>query len=236
MAFIFDLDGTLINSTEIYKIIQKELYEKFNLNPSKEKEAEVEEIVFKILHGENRKNLEVKLMWVIYKKLGLSFIQRIKALIMAGKIYKKEKEKIKLYDGVEDLFEFLDKNSFKYAIATTSSEREVDDRLVKFPDFYKKLKGKIVSRSSVKKMKPAPDSLYLACELMGGINPENTVMIGDMNTDIMMGKAVGAVTIAVLTGIFTKERFLELEPDFILESVADIPKLFDQIKEKIEKN
>jgi len=51
-----------------------------------------------------------------------------------------------------------------------------------------------------------------------------------------MGKAVGAITIGVLTGIFTKEKLLELNPDFILDSVADIPQVIEEIKQLIDKN
>jgi phosphoglycolate phosphatase-like HAD superfamily hydrolase len=62
------------------------------------------------------------------------------------------------------------------------------------------------------------------------------VMVGDMHTDINMGKSVGSVTIGVLTGIFTKEKLLELNPDFIIDSVADIPEIIDEILELVDQN
>ena len=234
-GFVFDLDGTLINSTEVGKIIEEEVYNKFEIEMDEKIEAEVEDLIYEILHGENRKNLGTKIMWSIFKKIGLSFVQRIKALLLAGKIYKREIQKVNLYEGVEELFEFLDKNSYGYAIATTSSAKEVDDRLIKFPKFYKKFEGRIISRSSVKNMKPHTESFKMASEIMD-VPPNRCVMVGDMHTDIKMGKNINAVTIAVLTGIFSKEKFLPHEPDFIFDSVADIPKHIEKIKQMVEKN
>ena len=59
-------------------------------------------------------------------------------------------------------------------------------------------------------------------------------MVGDMHTDILMGKAVGALTIGVLTGIFSEEKMLQYKPDFIINSVAEIPTIYDKIKENIQ--
>ncbi len=235
IGFVFDMDGTLINSTEMGDAIGREIYKEFNIHPTEEMEREIEELVYQLMEGENRKNLEAKIMWEIFKVVGLNFSQRIKALKMAARIFKEEKKKIKLFDGVEKVFDLLDENGFNYAIATTSSMKEVEERLSKFPDFYKKLIGKIISRTSVENMKPHPESIQLAASMMN-IPLNRCVMIGDMHTDINMGKAVGAVTIGVLTGIFNREKLLALNPDFILDSVADIPQVIEEVKQLIDNN
>lgn len=235
IGFVFDMDGTLINSTEIGNIIKREIYKEFNIQTDEKMEQEIEEITYKIMHGENHKNLGAKLMWAIFKKLGLSFRQRIKALKIAQRIFKEEIPNIKLFDGTQELIEFLDENSFDYAIATTSSSKEVDNRLKKFPKFYKKFEGKIISRDDVKHLKPHPESIQKISKLLG-ISFNKIVMVGDMHTDINMGKAVGAVTIGVLTGIFSHQKLLDLNPDFIFDSIAGIPKNIEQIKEKINSN
>jgi len=235
IGFVFDMDGTLINSTEIGNIIKREIYKEFNIQTDEKMEQEIEEITYKIMHGENHKNLGAKLMWAIFKKLGLSFRQRIKALKIAQRIFKEEIPNIKLFDGTQELIEFLDENSFDYAIATTSSSKEVDNRLKKFPKFYKKFEGKIISRDDVKHLKPHPESIQKISKLLG-ISFNKIVMVGDMHTDINMGKAVGAVTIGVLTGIFSHQKLLDLNPDFVFDSIAGIPKNIEQIKEKINSN
>ena len=232
VGFVFDLDGTLINSTDIGKIIERKIYDKFNIQLDAKFEKEKDELIYKIVQGDNRKNLGKKVMLAIFKKLGLSFCQRIQALIYSGKIFKEENKKVVLFNGVEELFEFLDEKSHPYAIATTSSKKEIEDRLKKFPDFYGKLDGKIITRDSVKHLKPHPESIKKASEIMG-VPLNRCVMVGDMHSDINMGKAVNAITVGVLTGIFTKDKFLEHQPDFILDSVADIPKIMDRINEKV---
>lgn len=235
IGFVFDLDGTLINSTDIGKIVKKEIYKEFDIQTNDMIEKEIEQLTYEIMHGENRKNLGARLMWAIFKKLGLSFFQRVKALKMANRIFKEEIPKIKLYEGTRDLFNFLDKHFIDYAIVTTSSTKEVDNRLKKFPDFYKKFEGKIISRDDVKHLKPHPESIEKASEILE-IPLDHIVVCGDMHSDILMGKKVGAITIGVTTGIFSRQKLLEINPDFIFDSIAEISKNFEQIKEKFLNN
>jgi HAD superfamily hydrolase (TIGR01549 family) len=235
ISFVFDLDGTLINSTEIGDKIEREIYKTFNIEVDKQTEKEIEELTYEIIQGENRKNLGIKLMWAIFKKLGLNFFQRVRALYISSKIFKEENKKVDLYDGVSDLFIFLDENNYNYAIATTSSKDEADDRLTKFSDLYNKLDGKIITRSDVKHLKPHPESITKAAKLMK-TSLNRVVMVGDMHTDIQMGKEVDAITIGVLTGVFSEKKFKAYNPDFIIPSVAQIPELIPQIKQRIKDN
>ena len=130
------------------------------------------------------------------------------------------------------LTNILKKNNSNNAITTTSSKGEVESRLAKFPEVYSRFDGKIITRSDVKHLKPHPESINKASTIMN-IPIERLVMVGDLHSDILMGKEVNSLTIAVLTGIFSKEQFLEYEPDFILDSVAGIPDIFDHIMEKL---
>lgn len=232
IGFCFDLDGTLINSTEIGKKVEKEIFSTFDLSVDEETEKEIDQLTYEIMHGENEKNLGRKLMWAIFKKLGLNFFQRLRALYISAKIFKEENKKVELYENVRETLDFLDKNNCDYAITTTSSKGEVESRLAKFPEVYSRFDGKIITRSDVKHLKPHPESINKASTIMN-IPIERLVMVGDLHSDILMGKEVNSLTIAVLTGIFSKEQFLEYEPDFILDSVAGIPDIFDHIMEKL---
>ena len=84
-------------------------------------------------------------------------------------------------------------------------------------------------------LKPHPESINKASEIMN-IPLNQMVICGDMHSDINMGKNAGAITIGVLTGIFSQEKLIDLNPDFIFESIAEIPKNIEQIKEKIYNN
>ena len=47
-------------------------------------------------------------------------------------------------------------------------------------------------------------------------------VIGDTPHDIACGKAIGARTIAVLTGEFSRAQLAEHAPDFILEDFSEV--------------
>src|SRR6266436_1859996 len=59
-------------------------------------------------------------------------------------------------------------------------------------------------------------------------NPKNFVVIGDSTSDILGGRAAGALTIAVLTGAHTPEArdlLAQSKPDFIIEDITKLPAL-----------
>jgi phosphoglycolate phosphatase-like HAD superfamily hydrolase len=66
----------------------------------------------------------------------------------------------------------------------------------------------------------------LAAEKLG-VDPEDCVVVGDYWNDIRDGKAVGARTVAVLTGQMRRELLEKYGPDAIIESVRDLSKVVD---------
>jgi phosphoglycolate phosphatase-like HAD superfamily hydrolase len=64
----------------------------------------------------------------------------------------------------------------------------------------------------------------LAAERLG-VDPEDCVVVGDYWNDIRDGKAVGAKTVAVLTGQMRRELLKKYGPDAIIESVRGLPKV-----------
>ncbi len=49
------------------------------------------------------------------------------------------------------------------------------------------------------------------------------VIIGDTEADILTGKKLGLTTIAVASGLRTRELLVELQPDHIIDTIADVP-------------
>jgi phosphoglycolate phosphatase len=66
----------------------------------------------------------------------------------------------------------------------------------------------------------------LASERLG-VDPEDCVVVGDYWNDMRDGKAVGARTVAVLTGQMRRELLEKYGPDAIIESVRELPKVVD---------
>jgi HAD superfamily hydrolase (TIGR01509 family) len=77
----------------------------------------------------------------------------------------------------------------------------------------------IVGREDVEIHKPHPEPV-LKCLGHLGITAEEAVYIGDSPIDIQAGKAAGAYTIGVLTGTSPHDVLHREQPDHILESVA----------------
>ena len=78
--------------------------------------------------------------------------------------------------------------------------------------------------------KPNRLMLEMAAKEMG-VDPDGTVMVGDrLYTDIRMGELAGTSTILVLSGETSRADLeaSDVEPTYVLDSVADIPALLDR--------
>jgi phosphoglycolate phosphatase len=76
-------------------------------------------------------------------------------------------------------------------------------------------------RDAVRFAKPHPEHLQRALEGLH-VSAHEAVMIGDGPIDIDAGKALGLMTVAVLTGGRGRQELLASQPDLILDSVADL--------------
>ena len=70
--------------------------------------------------------------------------------------------------------------------------------------------------------KPSPEAL-IKCAKQFDIQMCECVVVGDSVVDIKAGKNAGAKTVAVLSGIFSREELENEKPDLIIESVNKLP-------------
>ena len=76
--------------------------------------------------------------------------------------------------------------------------------------------------------KPNPSMLHQAMR-DAGVEADRSVMIGDTEFDILMGKAAGFATIAVSWGYHPVARLQKAEPDYIIESFDGLDSVLDKI-------
>ncbi len=78
--------------------------------------------------------------------------------------------------------------------------------------------------------KPSPHIIQTAIERMG-VRADECLVVGDrLETDIAMGRAAGARTALVLTGVTRREHLAGVTPpDFVLESIADLKTILPPI-------
>ena len=72
-------------------------------------------------------------------------------------------------------------------------------------------------------LKPSPDALIICARKMN-LPLCKCVIVGDSVVDIKAGKLAGAKTVAVLSGIYTREELEREKPDLIIENINDFPK------------
>ncbi len=80
----------------------------------------------------------------------------------------------------------------------------------------------VVTTLDVEKPKPFPDALIIAAKKLH-VPINECAIVGDSIVDIQAGKAAGAKTIAVLTGLFNKAELSARHPDLIIKSIAYLP-------------
>jgi ribonucleotide monophosphatase NagD (HAD superfamily) len=74
--------------------------------------------------------------------------------------------------------------------------------------------------------KPAVHIVQMALSRLE-LEPEECLIVGDMDTDMLAGKRSGLTTVFVRSGAMKEDmlRELEITPDFVYDSVIDILKM-----------
>ena len=84
----------------------------------------------------------------------------------------------------------------------------------------------LVGAGDLPQNKPDPLPLLHIAEKLG-LSPVELVMVGDGPQDILCAKAAGSRSVGVESQMQGRERLLAAKPDVLLESLADLPRLID---------
>ncbi|MEA3340552.1 MAG: HAD-IA family hydrolase [Chloroflexota bacterium] len=122
-----------------------------------------------------------------------------------------------VHPGVPELLENLRERGIKIAIVTRNCRAAVESIMGRNTLTYDAL----LTRDDVEAVKPDPAHLLAALRLLG-IEAEHALMVGDHPMDVRAGWAVGARTVAVLTGYSPAEHFEPEQPDLILKQVGEL--------------
>jgi phosphoglycolate phosphatase-like HAD superfamily hydrolase len=80
----------------------------------------------------------------------------------------------------------------------------------------------VVTTLDVEKPKPFPDALLVAARKLH-VPISECAIVGDSIIDIQAGKAAGAKTIAVLTGLFSRAELEAQNPDLVIDALRHLP-------------
>ncbi len=82
----------------------------------------------------------------------------------------------------------------------------------------------ILTALDTHKPKPSPEALIKAVAAMD-VQMCDCVIVGDSVVDVEAGKAAGAKTVSVLTGLYSREELSKAKPDYILNNLSELPYL-----------
>ncbi|MBA1337045.1 MAG: hypothetical protein HPY66_3481 [Firmicutes bacterium] len=134
--------------------------------------------------------------------------------------------KMKEIEGTSEIFHFLQSRMIKVGVGS-GFPREIIDMIVSQLGWKAKgLVDYIQSADSIGASRPDPKMIYHMMNEFGICNPHEVVKVGDTVVDILEGKNAGVWTVAVLTGSQSKEQLESVGPDYMLNSVKDLPTLF----------
>jgi len=240
IGIIFDLDGTLLDSSDFFlRDIPKKIADYYGVDFSPLKQEKLASLFFDVFSGQKGagKFLVVKVMWDVAKNFGIPFYKRFKFLKITHNIYHQGLSDIPLIKNVENTLNILsEKYDIKMGINTTGTYAEVLERFKGRMEFLDRFSdSSIITRDRVKNLKPSSEGI-LKLSNKWGIPPNHLIMVGDMDSDIGAGKNAGSITIGVTSGFFTLDMMEKLSPDFIFTDVNQIPENMEKILKKMDYN
>lgn len=191
-AFIFDLDGTLVDTVYQHVIAWHTALRAGGF-----------EIPF----------------WRIHRKIGMSGSLLMSALELEvgrkidepaakqmQKLHTAEMEKmrdtIRVFDGVAQLFETLRRAGVRFAIATSGHMDDVGPflRMLSLPDDVP-----VVTGDDAKNAKPDPELFLKAAEKLG-IGADDCIVVGDSVWDMLAARRAHALGVGLLTGGYAESE------------------------------
>jgi pyrophosphatase PpaX len=222
---LFDLDGVLLDCMVPMRDAFIKKVEELSYAVTDEGRRTVGANLGAILTNRSSKFAGAVFIWRLCKFLGVPPYKRVILIPLSYYSLRRIAYNCSVFSDAPKVLESLKANGIKMAIVTSRSRKEVMPILKKFgiePYF-----DVIVTRDDIQSSKPSPEPLAFAIERMG-LKPDETVMVGDMPTDILAGKKAGTKTMGMNESIFQTELLLS-NPDVLVNSLSEIPKALESL-------
>jgi pyrophosphatase PpaX len=205
---IFDLDGVLVDTINVWLRIHREAVKKYVKNPPSEKEVDrlvytpTSEFVDRMLPKGN-KNRE---------KTATEMHNFIQDSMENTGILKRIKEK----EGATRLLLSLKQEKIRIGVVTNNEKGLAEKMLTHCTliDFF----DVIVTKDDVENTKPHPEPLLKALTQLGCM-PEDCLYVGDTEADAIAGKAAGIETALIDSKVSTD---LSVKPDYKINKLKKV--------------
>lgn len=214
-AFLFDLDGTLVDSVYQHVLAWREALEHAGMELS---------------------------VWRIHRRIGMSGGLLVNALLretgrelsgadaeqlqsLHAEAYKRLASQVRPLTGARELLDVLSEAGVPHAIATSGrldTARPALDMLGVRPDVP------VITRDLVRYAKPNPD-LFLAAAERLGVSMENSIVVGDSIWDLLAAQRARALSIGLLSGGYGEEELEKAGAYRVYQDPRDMLEHLDEI-------
>lgn len=133
----------------------------------------------------------------------------------------------KLIPGVRRVLSRI-RRKHKLGLVTSGDRDRVIQQLRKFR-LTRVFAARVCSGDTLRK-KPHPEPLRKALRQMR-LAPESCIYVGDAPQDVEMARRVGVLAIGVLGPFPTGERLRAARPEFLIDSIGELPEILKQLQE-----
>ena len=211
--FIFDLDGTLVDTAPDFKNSIN-----YMLNELNESEVSLEEIRNWVGYGAR----ELIRRTVVDKNIphDEQRIEEMLKIFLLHYTHNIDDDSV-LFNNVRNVLEFLKNNGLKLAVCTNKMERLSNILLEKLNVLH--MFDYLVGGDSLRKCKPDPFPLLNICEKLN-TEISDSIMIGDSVTDLNAGKGAGMPVVLVSYG-YTDNKDIYNEADLVINDFSQLKEL-----------
>ena len=214
-AYLFDLDGTLIDSVYQHVLAWREALEAGGIHLA---------------------------VWRIHRQIGMSGGLFVNALarevgrevspeeaeqihLVHGEAFKKYAEQVRPLPGAAELLSYLTKAGVPWAIATSGRLQSASLSL-----HLLGIQGDvpIITRDMVQHAKPDPD-LFLAAAEKLGIDITDAVVVGDSIWDLLAARRARALGVGLLSGGYGREELERAGAYRVYNDPADLLRHLDEV-------
>lgn len=208
-AILFDMDGVLIESEQLMRASAIRALAEYGV------QAKHEDFYEFTGCGEDR------FIGGVAEKYGLIYDTSMKerAYDLFGERVIEETE---VPEGVKDMILTLHSRGLKLAVCTAADHRKAMYNLQAI-GVTEDLFAAFITGSEVARKKPFPD-IYLEGARRVGMDPADCLVVEDALSGIRAAHA-GGMDAACVPTTFTKEQLAEVEPEYYLEHIRQLPEL-----------
>jgi len=214
-AFIFDIDGTLVDSNELHVDSWDRAFRKFG-----------KQFPRAALRAQIGKGSDQYLPEFLTKKEIADFGKELDEY--RSELFRKEYlPRVRPFPKVRELFQRI-RDDHKRIVLATSGKKADTEYYIKLLKIDNLIEG-YTSADDADNSKPAPDIFAASLKKLSGISPADAVTVGDKRFDIEAARKAGLATIAFLCGGTSESVLREAGAVAIYRDPADFLAHYDEL-------